>query len=96
MVTVSLFWGTNMAIVTSCENALLVVCTGRHDSHVGGQDAFLSSANETLFSCKFFEKKFYPIDPQHGRLAPWLQTKNITYVCFPLGFHRHIVIDVVL
>ena len=27
------------------------------------------------FSCKFLEKKFYFIDPQHGRLVTWLQTK---------------------
>ena len=28
-------------------------------------------------SCKFFEKKFYCIDPQYGRLVTWLQTKNM-------------------
>ena len=38
--------------------------------------AFLSSGNLTLFSCKFFEKKFHCIDPQHGRLVTWLQAKN--------------------
>ena len=40
--------------------------------------AFLSSGNQTLFSCKFFEKKLYSIDPKHGRLVKWLQTKNIS------------------
>ena len=30
----------------------------------------------TLFSCKFLEEKFHFIDPQHGRLVTWLQTKN--------------------
>ena len=34
--------------------------------------AFLSSGNQTLFSCKLFEKKFLSIDPQHGRLVTWL------------------------
>ena len=38
--------------------------------------AFLSSGNETLFSCKFFEEIFFCFDPQHGRLVTWLQTKN--------------------
>ena len=38
--------------------------------------AFLSSGNSTLFSFKFFEQNFYCIDPQHGRLITWLQTKN--------------------
>ena len=37
---------------------------------------FLSSVNLTLFSCKFFKKKFCFIDLQHGRLVTWLQTKN--------------------
>ena len=27
-------------------------------------------------SCKFFGQNFYCIDPQHGRLVTWLQTKN--------------------
>ena len=35
--------------------------------------AFLSSGNETLFSCKFFEEIFFCFDPQHGRLVTWLQ-----------------------
>ena len=34
--------------------------------------AFLSSGNQTLLSSKFFEKKFYSIDPQHRRLVTWL------------------------
>ena len=38
--------------------------------------AYLSSGNLTPFSCKFFEQNFYCIDPQHGRLVTWLQTKN--------------------
>ena len=37
---------------------------------------FLSSGNWILFSCKFFEKKFCSIDPQHGCLVTWLHTKN--------------------
>ena len=37
---------------------------------------FLSSENWILFSCKFFEKKFCSIDPQHGCLVTWLHTKN--------------------
>ena len=37
---------------------------------------FLSSGNLTVFLCKFFEKIFYCIDPQHGCLVTWLQTKN--------------------
>ena len=40
---------------------------------------FLSSGNETLFSCKFFEEIFFCFDPQHGRLVTWLQTKNSMY-----------------
>ena len=27
-------------------------------------------------SCKFFGQNFFCIDPQHGRLVTWLQTKN--------------------
>ena len=41
--------------------ALSLVCTWCHGGYVGG--------NLTLFSCKFFEKKFYCIDPQHGCLV---------------------------
>ena len=36
--------------------------------------SFLSSGNLTLFSCKLFEKVFYCIDRQHGRLITWLPT----------------------
>ena len=43
---------------------------------------FLSSGNETLFSCKFFEEIFFCFDPQYGRLVTWLQTKNRTGVPF--------------
>ena len=39
-------------------------------------NVFLSSGNLTVFLCKFFEKIFYCIDPQHGWLVTWLQTKN--------------------
>ena len=51
----------------------LLDCKWRHGGHVIGQEQkkFL-----TLFSCKFFGKKFFCIDPQHGRLVTWLQTKN--------------------
>ena len=38
--------------------------------------SLLWAGNLTLFPRKFFEKKFYFIDPQHGRLVTWLQTKN--------------------
>ena len=41
--------------------------------------ALLSSGNETLFSCKLFEKKLYCIDPSHGHLVTWSQTKNRTF-----------------
>ena len=37
--------------------AMLVVCFKNK--------RFLPSGNETLFSCKLFQKKFYCIDPQH-------------------------------
>ena len=37
---------------------------------------FLSSGNYSLFPCKFLEQNFDCIDPQHGRLVTWLQTKN--------------------
>ena len=30
----------------------------------------------SIFSCKFFEVKLYCIDPRHGRLVTWSQTKN--------------------
>ena len=49
---------------------LLLVCTWRHGGHDRGvlvvrTKAFFSSGNHALFSCKFFEKKFYCIDHQH-------------------------------
>ena len=46
--------------------------TSRRPCWWPGTKAFLSSGSQTLFSCKFFEKKFYCIDPQHGRLVTWL------------------------
>ena len=30
---------------------------------------------ELMLLCQFFEKKFFCIDPQHGRLVTWLQSK---------------------
>ena len=39
-------------------------------------EAFLPSGNWTLFSCKFFAKKFSCYYPQYCRLVTWLQTKN--------------------
>ena len=51
----------------------LLVCTWRHGGHVGGQEQKHFSP---LVSCKLFEQNFYSIDPQHGRLVTWLQTKN--------------------
>ena len=44
---------------------LLLVCTWR-------QRLYLL----WLFSCEFFERKFYSTDPQNGRLVTWLQTKT--------------------
>ena len=38
--------------------------------------AFLSPGNLTLFSCEFFNEKFYCIVIQHGRLVTWFQTKK--------------------
>ena len=37
--------------------------------------ALLSSGNLTLFSCEFFNEKFYCIVIQHGRLSTWFQTQ---------------------
>ena len=38
--------------------------------------AFVSSGKLTLFSCKFFKKKFCCIVIQHGCHVTWLQTKS--------------------
>ena len=43
--------------------AMLVVCR--------------SSEQKLIYkTCRFFQKKFYCIDHQHGRLVTWLQAKN--------------------
>ena len=39
-------------------------------------EAFLPFGNWTLFSCKFFAKKFSCYYHQYCRLVTWLQTKN--------------------
>ena len=59
---------------SSFHSLFLFVCTLRHGGHVGGQEQKRISPVGT--KCKFFEQNFYCIDPQHGRLVPWLQTKN--------------------
>ena len=51
--------------------------TSRRPNWWSRTKAFLSSGKLTLFSCKFFQKKFHCFDPQHGRLVTWLQTKNV-------------------
>ena len=50
--------------------------TSRRLSWWSRTKAFLSSGNITLFSWKFFKKKFRCIDHQHSRLVTCLQTKN--------------------
>ena len=50
--------------------------------------ALLSSGNKTLFSCKFFQNKFYCIDPQHDRPITWLQTKNSSTREFPTLWYK--------
>ena len=66
--------------------------------HVGGQEQKHFAPLGTKLCCDVYssKKKFYCVDPQHSRLVTWLQSKSITYLCFPLGFHRRTVIDVVL
>ena len=56
----------------------LLVCTWHHGGHVDGQEQkhFSPLGTKLHFSYEFFEKKFYCIDPQHGHLVTWLQTKN--------------------
>ena len=55
---------------------LLLSVTSRRPCWRSRTNTFFSSENSTLFSCKFFEKRFYCFDLQHGRLVMWLQTKN--------------------
>ena len=58
--------------------------------HVGQEQKYLSLGN---FSCKLFEKKFYFIDPQHGRLVTWLKTKNFPFrLAFPFMLRCLVVI----
>ena len=54
-----------------------IACTWCHGGHVGGEQKKHFSPLATLFSCKFFKKKLFCIDLQHGRLTTWLQTKKI-------------------
>ena len=54
-----------------------IACTWCHGGHVGGEEKKHFSPLATLFSCKFFKKKLFCIDLQHGRLTTWLQTKKI-------------------
>ena len=56
----------------------LLVCTWRHGGNVGGQEQkhFSPLGTKYHFHFQFFEKKFYCIDHQHGRLVTWLWTKN--------------------
>ena len=63
--------------------------------HVGGQEQkhFAPLGTKLCFHVNSSGKKSIVLTPN---MAALLQTKNITYVCFPLGFHRHTVIDVVL
>ena len=53
----------------------LLVCTWCHRGYVDGQERnyFSPLGTKHLFSCKLYVKKFYSIDPQHGRLVTWLQ-----------------------
>ena len=54
--------------------------TSRRSRWMSRTKALLSSENLTLFSCKFFQKKFGCIVIQHGRLITWLQTKNLLHM----------------
>ena len=51
----------------------LLVCTC-DGCHVGGEEK--KHFSPLVISCKFFEKKFYCVDHQRGRLLTWLPTKN--------------------
>ena len=41
----------------------------------------------------FFEKNFYCIDPQHGRLVTWLQTKDIPTILHLVRLIRTLKMD---
>ena len=56
--------------------AELLVCTSVDGGHVGVVLMIRIEAQEK--TCKFFEKKFYGIDHQHGGLVTWLQAKNFS------------------
>ena len=58
---------------------ILLVCTWCHGGHVGDQEQkhFSPLGTKLYFHVNSSKKNFYCIDPQHGCLVTWLQTKNM-------------------
>ena len=61
------------------DSEILLLCTWCHGGHVGCQEQKLSSSLGTrlYFHVNSSRKILYCIDPQHGCLVTWLQTKNM-------------------
>ena len=61
------------------DSEILLVCMWCHGGHVSGQEQmhFSPLGTRLYFHVNSSRKNLYCIDPQHGCLVTWLQTKNM-------------------
>ena len=73
------YYFRNSVAKTRCsflQDSKLLVCTWRHNGHVGGPKHFSPLETKPYFHVNLGKKKLYCIDHHHGRLITWLQAKN--------------------